>query len=126
MAHWLSWWRIGASWELAATASFGCVLAGVLAALAIVDWNKMILPDRLNLFMAAGGLGQSLSLGIPDPIDAALGSFIGGASLALLAGLFRRMRGIDGLGLGDIKLVTAAGIWIGWQGIPAMVVRASG
>ena len=114
-----------ASFDAVMTAGFGCVLVATIVVLAIIDWNRMILPDRLNLLMAGVGLGQSVSLGLPDPIDAALGSVIGGAGLLLLARLFRRLRGADGLGRGDVKFVAAAGIWIGWQGVPMMLFIAS-
>jgi leader peptidase (prepilin peptidase)/N-methyltransferase len=85
----------------------------------------MILPDRLNALLAGAGIGQSLALGLPSFPDAALGSMIGGGLLALLGALFRWLRGIDGLGLGDVKLLSAVGLWVGWQGLPLVLSIAS-
>jgi leader peptidase (prepilin peptidase)/N-methyltransferase len=104
---------------------FGILLAGTISVLAAIDLRRMILPDRLNLTLGAIGLGQDFALGLPRPIDGLLGSLIGAASLSAIAVAFRRLRGIDGLGLGDQKFVAAAGLWIGWQGLPLMLMIAA-
>jgi prepilin signal peptidase PulO-like enzyme (type II secretory pathway) len=104
---------------------FFCLLGGILLTLAVFDFYRMILPNWLNLSLAAAGATQSVRIGQPSVIDAALGAFAGGGSLLLVAALFRRLRGIDGLGRGDLKLAAAAGIWTGWQGIPLMLLVAS-
>ncbi len=57
--------------------------------------------------------------------DAAIGAVAGYASLALIAALYRRARGVDGLGLGDAKLLAAAGVWIGWRLLPFAVLFAA-
>ena len=111
--------------DLVLKSAFGSLLAGVILALTIVDLRRMVLPDRLTLLLAALGLGQSFVLAKPDLFDAGLGALIGGGTLALIAIVFRHIRGIEGLGLGDQKFVTAAGIWVGWQGIPLMLSLAS-
>ena len=98
-------------------AAFGCLLIGLIVRLAVIDVRRMILPDRLNLALAAGGLVQALVVGEPSPIDAVLGALVAAAALGLIAAVFRYVRGIDGLGLGDQKFVAAAGLWIGWQEI---------
>jgi leader peptidase (prepilin peptidase)/N-methyltransferase len=104
---------------------FGCVLTGIVVALAALDLQKMILPDRMNLLLGASGIGQSVVLGSPNPTNAALGGLIGALCLMIIATLFRRWRGFDGLGFGDVKFVAAAGIWTGWQGLPLMLSIAS-
>jgi leader peptidase (prepilin peptidase)/N-methyltransferase len=104
---------------------FGGLLAGLLLALAARDARTMLLPDRLNLLLAGGGVGQNLAVGLPGFRDALLGSVIGGGLLGLLAGGFRRLRGREGLGLGDVKLVSVAGLWVGWQGVPLLLSVAS-
>jgi prepilin signal peptidase PulO-like enzyme (type II secretory pathway) len=104
---------------------FFCLLGGILLALAAADFHRMLLPNWLNLSLAAVGTMQAAIIGQPNVIDAALGALAGGGSLLLVAVLFRRLRGIDGLGRGDLKLAAAAGIWTGWQGIPLMLLVAS-
>lgn len=104
---------------------FGGVLATLLLALAYADIRRMRLPDALNMLLAFTGLCHSLALGLPTPADAGLGALFGGGLLALVSFAFYRLRGYEGLGLGDVKFASAAGFWIGWQGIPVMILFAS-
>jgi leader peptidase (prepilin peptidase)/N-methyltransferase len=104
---------------------FGGALAVLLLTLAYCDLRWMILPDKLNAALAAGGLLQSLIISMPDPIDSGLGALCGGMVLGAVAYGFHRLRGYHGLGLGDVKFASAAGFWIGWQGVPLMVLSAS-
>jgi len=106
-------------------AAFGCLLIALVVALAIIDSRRLILPDRLNLLLAAAGIGQSVILGQPDLLDAGLGALMAGGTLLLVATVFHRVRGIHGLGFGDLKFVAAAGAWIGWQEVPLMLFIAS-
>jgi leader peptidase (prepilin peptidase) / N-methyltransferase len=105
--------------------AFGCALTGIIVALAAVDLQKLILPDRLNLLLAVVGAAQALLLGLPTPVDAALGAATGALGIILVGELFRMWRGIEGLGFGDVKFVAASGIWIGWQALPLMLSIAS-
>lgn len=116
--------RLGAD-DFAIPAVFGVLLVGIVLPLAIIDLKTMLLPDRLNLLLAGAGIAQSAVLGAPDPIDAVLGALAAGVCLTLVMTLYRQLRGFDGLGLGDVKFITAAGIWIGWQGLPLMLFVAS-
>lgn len=106
-------------------ATFGCVLTATILAMAVIDCREMILPDPLNALLAGGGLAQSVLLGHPNPMDAALGAICAFSVLSTIATLFRRFRGIDGLGFGDQKFSAAAGLWIGWEGIAPMLLIAS-
>jgi leader peptidase (prepilin peptidase)/N-methyltransferase len=87
-----------------------------------VDARSLRVPNLLNLLVAAGGaIATFFGAGAPgenlasSALAAGLGGLLcGGALLALREGFFR-VRGIDGLGLGDVKLAAAGGIWVGWQ-----------
>src|SRR5258708_36167746 len=102
-------------------ALFGCLLLAIVLAMAVVDSCEMILRNRLNALLAAGGVGQAVLVGHPRYIDAALGALLGFAILSGIAVLFRHVRGFDGLGFGDRKFAAAAGIWVGWGGNAPMV-----
>jgi leader peptidase (prepilin peptidase)/N-methyltransferase len=39
--------------------------------------------------------------------------------------LYRRLRGRDGIGLGDIKLAGVAGVWVDWWLLPAVIEVAA-
>jgi prepilin signal peptidase PulO-like enzyme (type II secretory pathway) len=108
-----------------AQASFGVLLLSIIFFLAIVDLRRMILPDELTLLLAAIGFAQSVALGTPTTTDAALGAISATGFLFMLKTCYRRFRAVDGLGLGDVKLSAAAGIWIGWYNLPVMLLVAS-
>ena len=98
-------------------------LAAVLAALALYDLRQGRLPDWLTLPLAAAGLllaWRSVALA-----DAALGAALGYGAFEGLALGYRRLRGREGLGGGDAKLALAAGAWVGWQGLPSVVLLAA-
>ena len=109
----------------AAVAGFGVCLAALLVALARIDWRKMILPDWLNALLALTGLAQSLALRDPEPWDALAGALVAGGLMFAVAAFYRRTRGVDGLGFGDVKLAAAGAIWTGLAGIGPMLLVAS-
>jgi leader peptidase (prepilin peptidase)/N-methyltransferase len=98
-------------------------LAAVLAALALYDLRRGRLPDWLTLPLAAAGLLIAWHGG--EPGDAALGAALGFTTFESLALVYRRLRGREGLGGGDAKLALAAGAWVGWQGLPSVVLLAA-
>lgn len=97
----------------------------LLLTLAVLDARHMWLPDALILPLAALGL----TLGdwiLPAPfLDRVIGTVAGIILFALLAFVYRRLRGRDGLGLGDAKLLGAIGAWMGWQALPFVLLIAS-
>lgn len=102
-----------------------CTLGWVLLALAVIDLHEEWLPDVLTLPLLAGGL---LVNGLEDPANLP-GDIIGAAAgylvFAAIRFLYRRWRGRDGLGLGDAKLLAAAGAWLSWESLPSVVLIAA-
>ena len=92
-----------------------------LAVAAIIDWRQMILPDWITLPLIPLGWAMSM-LQAPDLTDRLIGAVVGFALFAGIAELYRRLRGRDGLGMGDAKLLAAAGAWVGWQDLPSVVL----
>lgn len=102
-----------------------CLLGWTLLALAVSDLREMVLPDALTLPLLPAGLGAALWLdpsGLHHHFAGALGGF---GFLYGLNLIYRRLRGRDGLGVGDAKLLAAAGAWLGWQALPTMLVLAT-
>ena len=97
----------------------------LLLPLALLDARHFWLPDTLNATLAVAGLLLAGSLLAPLLIDRWIGALAGGAILAAIAWIYRRMRGAEGMGGGDPKLVAAIGAWIGWQALPLMLLLAS-
>ncbi|WJR79995.1 A24 family peptidase [Bradyrhizobium sp. NP1] len=100
-----------------------CVASALLA---WIDIKRGIIPDWLNLAIAIVGLARALSLGGWTVALQAFGEGIAiGAVLWLLRALYFRIRKFHGLGLGDVKLLAASGIWIGVAGVPLQLLIAS-
>lgn len=102
----------------------GVFLALVLGWASLIDARRMILPDWLTLPLIP--LGWALSW-VEEPTldDRLIGSAAGFFALAGIAWIYKRVRGRDGLGLGDAKLVAGAGAWAGWQALPSVVLIGS-
>ncbi len=48
-------------------------------------------------------------------IGAVLGALIGGGSLWLIGEIWKRLRGVEAMGLGDVKMMFAVGAFLGWR-----------
>jgi leader peptidase (prepilin peptidase)/N-methyltransferase len=96
-----------------------------LLALAWIDWRHFILPDLLTLPLVALGLAAAWVLAPGELWDRVGGAACGYLGLWLAAWLYRRLRGREGLGLGDAKLLAAAGAWVGASGLPSVLAGAA-
>jgi leader peptidase (prepilin peptidase)/N-methyltransferase len=108
-------------WPLWAT----CALGWTLLALAVLDQRHLVLPDELTLPLLVAGLIVAYLLNADAAIDHAIGAAAGFAALFVLATVYKRVRGREGLGLGDAKLLAAAGAWVSWTGLASVVLVAS-
>jgi leader peptidase (prepilin peptidase) / N-methyltransferase len=94
--------------------------------LARIDLRHGIIPDWLNLAIATIGLARAGILdGWPMALSAAAEGILTGAIVWLLRWLYFRLRQRQGLGLGDVKLLAAAAIWVGIAGVPMLLLIAS-
>ena len=109
----------------AATLWATCLLGWCLLALGWIDWQHGRLPDALTLPLLLGGLVSTALLEPWHLTDHALGAAIGYATFRLVGALYRTLRGRDGLGQGDAKLLAACGAWVGWEGLPPAVLLAA-
>lgn len=109
-----------------ATASL--ILLGLACVwLAWIDLREGIIPDWLNLLIAAIGLVRMTALAGWAPAVAMLcEGVVIGAMVWLLRWLYFKWRKFQGLGLGDVKLLAASAVWIGIVGIPTQLLIASG
>ncbi|MFC3441724.1 prepilin peptidase [Sphingobium rhizovicinum] len=101
------------------------LLGWMLLALAVLDWRHFWLPDALTLPLAF--LGFTIGMWASDVtlIDRVIGAAVGYGALLGIALGYRTLRGRDGLGLGDAKLLGALGAWLGWQALPFLLLIAS-
>jgi leader peptidase (prepilin peptidase) / N-methyltransferase len=100
-----------------------CLLCGWLS---LIDIQRGIIPDQLNLLVAVLGLIKTIGGGGPaDAIAACCQAAIIGALFWLLRQLYFSWRKAQGLGLGDVKFLAAAGTWIGIAGLPILLLIAT-
>lgn len=100
-----------------------CLLSIVLA---WIDIRHGIIPDWLNLTIAVLGLAKAVVASGPlAGLQAACEGAAIGAAFWLLRRLYFGFRKIQGLGLGDVKLLAAAGIWVGIAGLPMLLMVAA-
>jgi len=99
-----------------------CCLGWCLLALGAADWRDGVLPDALTLPLIPLGLAAAFMDDPSSVADHAIGAVAGFASFALIRWLYRRWRGRDGLGFGDVKLLAASGAFVAWDGLPSVVL----
>jgi leader peptidase (prepilin peptidase)/N-methyltransferase len=110
---------------VAVVARFGLTLSGLeamllvmlLLPLAFIDLEHHLLPDVLTLPGIAVGLAGSLVGGLVPLFDAATGAAVGAAVPYAVIVIYRWLRGAEGMGLGDVKLLAMIGAFLGWRGV---------
>lgn len=91
----------------------------LLGALAYRDLREYILPDRLNAALAVSYIifHMATEWQIIQPFSAILGAATGGGMLLSIRYVANRFYKQDSLGLGDVKLMTAAGLGLGFPNV---------
>jgi leader peptidase (prepilin peptidase) / N-methyltransferase len=103
----------------------GCGLGWALLALAWIDWEHLLLPDAITLPLVPAGLAATFWLG-PEALAAhAAGAALGYGAFRGFAYAYRWLRGREGLGRGDAKLLAAAGAWLGLEALPTVLLLAA-
>ena len=103
------------------------LLVWPLLTITVIDFNHQLIPDEitqpliwLGLFINAGGLETEVSLN-----QAVLGAILGYLSLWTVNWIFKIIRGREGFGQGDFKLLAAIGAWLGWQCLVPTIILSS-
>jgi leader peptidase (prepilin peptidase) / N-methyltransferase len=102
-----------------------CLLGWWLLALGLIDLRCWLLPDALTLPLVLAGLGTAVWLDPASLTTAALGAALGYLGLRLVGAVYRRLRGRDGVGEGDAKLLAASGAWLGAAALPDVILLAA-
>jgi len=103
----------------------GLFLVSACLALLAIDAEFQLLPDRITLTGIAVGLGLSLLPGSRGLVAAALGAALGGGGLWLVAYLYERITGQEGMGLGDVKMLAMIGAFLGPAGVLVTLLLGS-
>jgi len=100
-------------------------LALMLGWICVVDLRQFRIPDAASLGLVISGLALSFVSPVISPALAVIGAGVGYGAFAALGAVFYRHTGQDGLGLGDAKLLGAAGAWLGLHDLPVLVGAAA-
>jgi len=116
-----------------------CVFAFLLVGLIFTDAEHKLLPDALTLPGLALGLGFSLLVPVQDLgsrllagwvqlpvesdfswrllslVDSGLGAAVGASFIYGASAIYRRARGVEGMGFGDVKLMAMVGSFLGMK-----------
>ena len=114
-------WRFGVT----AQGIAACVFLWSLLALTMIDFDTQLLPDSITLPLLWAGLIANLWHTFASLPDAVVGALAGYLSLWSIYWLFKLIRGKEGMGYGDFKLLAALGAWLGWQLLPVIVLLSS-
>lgn len=110
-------------WTLDALAA--ALLGSLLVALAGIDLDHFLLPDRLTLPGLALGLLLAPFLSEGSLARGVQGALVGAGVLLVLAGGWELVRGVEGMGLGDVKMLAMIGAFVGVAGVVVTLVVAS-
>ena len=103
----------------------GCLLGWSLLALSAIDLKIYRLPDFLTLPLIVLGVFFNSMITPELTTHFVIGAIVGYILFMAVAVFYRRLRGREGLGLGDAKLLSAAGAWVGWQGLASVIMIAA-
>ena len=125
---------------LSAALPFDLVFASALLALVFIDAEHMILPNVItypgivfalmariaipyltgtphfdDLPSLSQGAFSDLPIGVASLAGGLIGALIGGGSLWLMGWTWEKLRGIEAMGLGDVKMMFMVGAYLGWR-----------
>lgn len=109
--------------------ALGAVMALLMLAIAVIDYRSFIIPDELTAAALALALVYVAVTTAAPMVDSVAAAALRGVLCMLfflgLRVLYRRLRGREGLGLGDVKLAFVAGAWLDWTMIPVAIEIAA-
>jgi leader peptidase (prepilin peptidase)/N-methyltransferase len=115
-----AWWYYGPGWLLVSRLVFGCALIVLFA----IDLEHHLLPNVITL---PGIIVGFLFSFVTDPGWQAslIGLLAGGGILFAIAETYYRVRHEEGLGMGDVKMLSMIGAFLGWKLMILTLMAAS-
>ena len=114
-----------ARWGVSVTGFEVLVFAWVSLALGLIDLDYQSLPNVLTYPSIVFGLVFSWLGGYTWWLDALAGTLVGALLPTLVIVIYKLMRGIEGMGWGDVKYLAAIGAVVGLRGVVGVLVVAS-
>jgi len=129
-------WHDGLTWAL----PFDLVFVTAITALIFIDAEHMLLPNAItypgiafaliarialpylmgrphfdDLDMLLNGMLAGMPLWAASLVGAFIGALVGGGSLWLMGWTWEKLRGLEAMGLGDVKMMFMVGAYLGWR-----------
>ncbi|MCO5114268.1 MAG: prepilin peptidase [Bdellovibrionaceae bacterium] len=103
-----------------------CVFTAAAVPCFFIDYKHMFLPDIYTLSgIVIGILGSLINPELRTPFASLLGAILGGGFFYMTAVFYKKLRGIDGMGGGDIKLMAWLGALLGAQSLVFILMVSS-
>lgn len=102
------------------TVALYCALFSLLLVLSVIDWRTFIIPNGINLAILVLGV-----IRVATDLQNWLLYLIGMIAVSAVFLLLHILTGGNGLGMGDVKLVAAAGLLLGWKNMLLAVLIGS-
>jgi leader peptidase (prepilin peptidase)/N-methyltransferase len=114
------YWRVGAEPLLVPR----LLLTASLIALFAIDLEHQLLPNAITLPGIVAGIVFSLILP-PGLVDSLIGAIAGGGVLWLIGEAWSRLRKMEAMGFGDVKMLAMVGAFLGWKMVIVTFVLSS-
>jgi leader peptidase (prepilin peptidase)/N-methyltransferase len=104
-----------------------CIFCATMITIFCIDLEHMIIPDAISLNLIPIGMSAAI-LGILPAMDwksSLIGFVTGGAVLYVPALIYFLLRGVEGLGGGDVKLLAMMGAFLGPYGVIFVLLVSS-
>ena len=125
MAHVLGWIWCWVCFGSSISALCWALFTSALVVLSRIDLQHMLLPDAITLpLLWLGLMFSDMGYTLGNLSQSMWGAVWGYSLFFGMNVAYRRIRGIDGLGLGDAKLMAALLAWLGWQTIQPLILLA--
>ncbi len=94
------------------------VLCAALLTVSLTDLDFRTIPDEISLPGIAIGIAAA-TFAMPEVgwRSSLIGVAAGGVFLFAVGELYRLLRGLEGMGMGDVKLMAMIGAFLGWPGV---------
>jgi leader peptidase (prepilin peptidase) / N-methyltransferase len=114
-------------WGLSPATPVFWAFTAAMIAIFWIDFDHMIIPDVISLSFIPVGMSAAIVGVIPgmDWQQSFIGTFLGGAATYFPAVIYERIRGVEGLGGGDVKLLAMIGAFTGPYGVVFVLFLAS-
>jgi leader peptidase (prepilin peptidase)/N-methyltransferase len=101
------------------------VFCVALVATVFIDIEFRIIPDRFSLGGWVVALAAAFLWEKPPFMDSLIGGLLGAGLFYAMAWGYEKIKGVEGLGLGDVKMLGWLGAWVGGYGVPFTILGGS-